>query len=91
MKKYILVFWTFLFCLSCQVAWAVQAVPLDLYPERSPLSYDWLALKLFALGAGLLFLELFIPGFGICGVLGITSIVASFYFGMGGSQHTLKL
>lgn len=91
MKKYLLPLETLLLCLSCQVALAVQAVPLDLYPGRGPLNYDWLALRLFALGAGLLFLELFIPGFGICGVLGITSIVASFYFGLGGSQDTLKL
>ena len=51
---------------------------------------DWLAPSLFFFGAVLLVVELIIPGFGIFGVAGILSIVASFFFILGGDMQAVS-
>ncbi len=65
--------------------------PLDLYYNPNELALDWTALGLFGLGALLLFIELFIPGFGICGISGLVCILASFYYALGASRATLTV
>ena len=59
----------------------VVAAPVDLVYRPDSLDLDMTAIEFFAVGAGLLFLELFIPGFGLCGISGIVCILVSFYFG----------
>ncbi|MPM61684.1 hypothetical protein SDC9_108544 [bioreactor metagenome] len=51
---------------------------------------SWLEVLLFILGVGLLILEVFIPGFGLFGIAGILSILASFYFVLGGNVSALN-
>lgn len=63
----------------------------DLFYHPQDFGLDWTAIKFFALGAGLLLLEFFIPGFGVCGIAGIGCILASFYFALGGSRDTLPV
>lgn len=50
----------------------------------------YLPILIFLLGVGLLVLELFIPGFGISGILGILFIVASFFLTLGGGVAAIK-
>lgn len=68
-----------------------NAASTDLVYRPDTFGLDWTAIKLFALGAALLFAEFFIPGFGICGISGICCILASFYFALGGSRDTLPV
>ena len=65
--------------------------PLDLYYDPNAWALDWMALGLFGAGALLLFIELFIPGFGIFGISGLVCILASFYYAMGASRATLTV
>ena len=51
---------------------------------------SWLEVLLFIVGMGLLILEVFIPGFGIFGIAGIVSILASFYFVLGGNAAAVN-
>ncbi|MGE4588209.1 MAG: NfeD family protein [Acidaminococcaceae bacterium] len=51
---------------------------------------SWLEVVLFIVGMGLLVLEIFIPGFGIFGIAGILSILASFYYVLGGNAAALN-
>lgn len=51
---------------------------------------SWFEVLLFIVGMGLLVLEIFIPGFGIFGIAGILSIVASFYYVLGGNAAALN-
>ena len=51
---------------------------------------SWLEVLLFILGMGLLILEVFIPGFGLFGIAGILSMLASFYFVLGGNVSALN-
>lgn len=94
MKKYS---WLFLLMLLCFVATPVFAAagnlvgPLDLYYDPHELALDWTALGFFGLGALLLFIELFIPGFGIFGISGLVCILASFYYALGASRATLTI
>ena len=69
----------------------VVAAPVDLVYRPDSLDLDMTAIEFFAVGAGLLFLELFIPGFGLCGISGIVCILASFYFGLGGGKDTIPV
>jgi len=69
-------------------AWAAST---DLFYRPDMWDLDVTALEFFAVGAGLLFLELFIPGFGLCGISGIACILASFYFGLGGGKDTIPV
>lgn len=92
MKKY---YWLLLALLLCFVATPLGAAagnlvePLDLNYNPNELALDWTALGLFGLGAFLLFIELFIPGFGICGISGLICLLGSFYYAMGASRATL--
>jgi len=67
------------------------AASTDLFYKPDAWDLDMTAIKFFAVGAGLLFLELFIPGFGLCGISGIVCILASFYFGLGGGKDTIPV
>ena len=69
----------------------VVAAPVDLVYRPDSLDLDMTAIEFFAVGAGLLFLELFIPGFGLCGISGIVCILVSFYFGLGGGKDTIPV
>ena len=51
---------------------------------------SWLEVLLFIVGMGLLILEVFVPGFGLFGIAGILSILASFYFVLGGNASALN-
>ena len=51
---------------------------------------SWLEVLLFILGMGLLILEVFVPGFGLFGIAGILSMLASFYFVLGGNVSALN-
>ena len=51
---------------------------------------SWLEVLLFILGMGLLILEVFVPGFGLFGIAGILSMLASFYFALGGNVSALN-
>ena len=51
---------------------------------------SWFEVMLFIVGIGLLILELFIPGFGVFGVLGIISIFASFYYILGANAMAMN-
>ncbi|HIU63466.1 MAG TPA: hypothetical protein IAB06_00280 [Candidatus Avacidaminococcus intestinavium] len=51
---------------------------------------SWLEILLFIGGIGLLMIEVFIPGFGLFGLAGIISILASFYFVLGGNATALN-
>lgn len=50
----------------------------------------YLPILIFLLGVGLLVLEIFIPGFGISGILGVLFIVASFFLTLGGGVAAIK-
>lgn len=69
----------------------VGAAPMDLLYRPESWDLDMTAIEFFAVGAGLLFLELFIPGFGLCGISGIVCILVSFYFGLGGGKDTIPV
>ncbi|MCH3913744.1 MAG: hypothetical protein LKE29_00260 [Acidaminococcaceae bacterium] len=74
MKKY---YWLYLILFLCFAISPVGAAagnlvePLDLGYSPNEWDLDWTALMLFGIGAVLLFIELFIPGFGICGIAGL--------------------
>lgn len=51
---------------------------------------SWLEVLLFILGMGLLILEVFVPGFGLFGIAGILSMLASFYFVLGANVSALN-
>ena len=51
---------------------------------------SWLEVLLFIVGMGLLILEVFVPSFGLFGIAGILSILASFYFVLGGNASALN-
>lgn len=53
-------------------------------------SGSWLEVLLFVAGIGLLILEVFIPGFGLFGIAGILSILASFYYVLGANAAALN-
>ncbi len=82
-------------CLILGMLFATSAIagasPVDLYYRPEYLDLDWTAIKFFCAGAVLLFMELFIPGFGVCGISGLVCILVSFYFGLGGSKDTLPV
>lgn len=50
----------------------------------------YLPILIFLLGVGLLVLEIFIPGFGISGILGILFIIVSFFLTLGGGVAAIK-
>lgn len=50
----------------------------------------YLPILVFLLGVGLLILEVFIPGFGISGIIGILFIIASFFLILGGGVAAIK-
>jgi membrane-bound serine protease (ClpP class) len=93
-KKHYWLLAVFLLCFAAiPVAGATGSLvePLDLGYNPDELALDWTALSLFGVGALLLFIELFIPGFGICGISGLVCILASFYYAMGASRATLSV
>lgn len=51
---------------------------------------SWMEVALFILGLGLLFIEVFIPGFGVFGVGGILCLLASFYYILGANGAALS-
>ena len=53
-------------------------------------SGNFLPVLVFILGVGLLVFEIFIPGFGLIGVMGTLCIVASFFLLLGGGAAALK-
>ena len=50
----------------------------------------YLPILIFLLGVGLLIFEVFIPGFGIVGILGILMIIASFFLTLGGGVDAIQ-
>ncbi|MEG0971069.1 MAG: NfeD family protein [Acidaminococcaceae bacterium] len=50
----------------------------------------WQEILLFVVGLGLLVLEVFIPGFGVFGVIGMLSLLGSFYYLLGGNAAALN-
>ncbi|MCI2109454.1 MAG: hypothetical protein LKJ99_00590 [Acidaminococcaceae bacterium] len=92
MKKY---YWLYLILFLCFAISPVGAAagnlvePLDLGYSPNEWDLDWTALMLFGIGAVLLFIELFIPGFGICGIAGLLCFLASAYYALGASRATL--
>lgn len=93
MKRWAVFLFPCLLCLGLVsgLATTAGAAAEDLYYRPEAYGLDWTAIKLFAAGAVLLFMELFIPGFGICGISGIVCILASFYFALGGSKDTIPV
>ena len=89
MKKYILIITALCLVAWTAVAMAATAVPLDLYPSTFDLITGWMEIRLFLLGVFLLAIEIIIPGFGIFGIGGISCILGSFYFAMGGNRPAL--
>ncbi len=49
----------------------------------------WIEPLLFFVGIALLIIEIFVPGFGIFGIAGISSIVASFFLVLGGNASAI--
>ena len=45
---------------------------------------------IFLVGVGLLVLEVFVPGFGIAGILGTIMVIASFFLTLGGGAEAVK-
>lgn len=51
----------------------------------------WIEILLFLAGVVLIIIELYVPGFGFFGIAGITSILASIFFTLGGGLAALNL